>query len=109
MKLRLLLETLRRGLADELRARWRSRTHAQTDARTARLEPFGAIVQLIRPRALVFVDRRYARDLGLSPPADSALWSDPGDDGQVGRSVLSAPLEAHLQLTNRCDAGCKGC
>jgi radical SAM protein with 4Fe4S-binding SPASM domain len=22
---------------------------------------------------------------------------------------LSAPLEAHLQLTNRCDAGCRGC
>ena len=22
---------------------------------------------------------------------------------------LSAPLEAHLQLTNRCDAGCQGC
>jgi radical SAM protein with 4Fe4S-binding SPASM domain len=27
----------------------------------------------------------------------------------VGQSVLSAPLEAHLQLTNRCDAGCTGC
>ncbi|MCA9678604.1 MAG: SPASM domain-containing protein, partial [Myxococcales bacterium] len=26
-----------------------------------------------------------------------------------GAGVLAAPLEAHVQLTNRCDAGCTGC
>lgn len=78
-------------------------------ARTIRLEPFGAIVQLERPRALVFVDRAYARSLSLAPPPRSTLWQDSRDDGEVGRSVLSAPLEAHLQLTNRCGAGCRGC
>lgn len=81
-------------------------------ARSARLEPFGAIVQLSRPRALVFVDRAYARGLelvGRSGVPEPAIWADPADDGAVGRSVLSAPLEAHLQLTNRCAAGCRGC
>jgi radical SAM protein with 4Fe4S-binding SPASM domain len=66
-------------------------------------------VQLTRPRALVFVDRAYARDLGLSPPEGSTAWRDPRLEGKVGQAVLSAPLEAHLQLTNRCDAGCQGC
>jgi radical SAM protein with 4Fe4S-binding SPASM domain len=74
--------------------------------RRSRAEPFGAIVHLERPRALVFVDRDRARHLGLD---GRDRWRDPADDGAVGRSVLSAPLEAHLQLTNRCDAGCSGC
>jgi pyruvate-formate lyase-activating enzyme len=77
--------------------------------RRLRLEPFGAIVQLVTPRALVFVDRDRARSLGATPDLASEVWRDPADDGQVGRTVLSAPLEAHLQLTNRCDAGCRGC
>jgi radical SAM protein with 4Fe4S-binding SPASM domain len=78
--------------------------------RGSRLEAFGAIVQLARPRALVFVDRARARHLGLTPAAgDVATWADPAADGEVGRAPLSAPLEAHLQLTNRCGAGCNGC
>ena len=86
--------------------------------RRARLEPFGAIVQLVWPRAivqlvwpraLVFVDRTYARSLGLAPAAGATTWADERDDGDVGHSVLSGPLEAHLQLTNRCGAGCAGC
>jgi radical SAM protein with 4Fe4S-binding SPASM domain len=50
----------------------------------------------------VFVDRDRARSLGYE---ESPLWegSDQLDE------VLSGPLEAHLQLTNRCDAGCQGC
>ena len=91
------------------------------EVRRVRLEPFGAIVQLVRPRALVFVDRARARHLGVTPapgspasrtpdtPDTSDIWRDPADDGEVGRGVLSAPLEAHIQLTNRCDAGCRGC
>jgi radical SAM protein with 4Fe4S-binding SPASM domain len=71
-----------------------------------RAEAFGGIVQLAKPRALVFVDRDYARSLGEE---GGAAWADAGDDGKIGARPLRAPLEAHLQLTNRCDAGCKGC
>src|SRR5438128_10915219 len=76
--------------------------------RRARLERFGAIVQTIRPRALVFVDRARARSLGLRDDA-RRLWRDPHHDGAIGRATLTAPLEAHLQLTNRCEVGCAGC
>ncbi|MCL4226767.1 MAG: SPASM domain-containing protein [Myxococcales bacterium] len=75
--------------------------------RAARLEAFGAIVQLARPRALVFVDRARARALGLAAAAGE--WRDPAADGALGAAPLSAPLEAHLQLTNHCAAGCTGC
>jgi radical SAM protein with 4Fe4S-binding SPASM domain len=75
-------------------------------AREFRAEAFGGIAQLVRPRALVFVDREYARSLGED---GGARWADPALDGKVGAVPLSAPLEAHLQLTNRCDAGCTGC
>jgi len=71
-----------------------------------RAEAFGGIVQLERPRALVFVDRDYARSLGHD---GGARWADAASDGRVGAEPLAAPLEAHLQLTNRCDAGCQGC
>src|SRR5688572_8735678 len=71
-----------------------------------RAEAFGGIVQIDRPRALVFVDRDYARSLG---EGGGAAWADPDADGKMGLKPLSAPLEAHLQLTNRCDAGCQGC
>jgi radical SAM protein with 4Fe4S-binding SPASM domain len=75
--------------------------------RELRGEAFGAIVQLERPRALVFVDREYARELGHS---DDPRWrAHPDADGKIDATPLSAPLEAHLQLTNRCDAGCQGC
>lgn len=75
-------------------------------ARKSRVEAFGAIVQLTRPRALVFVDRDRARRLGLD---GGAAWGDPARDGAIDGAPLAAPLEAHLQLTNRCDAGCAGC
>jgi radical SAM protein with 4Fe4S-binding SPASM domain len=75
--------------------------------RQSRLEAFGAIVQLARPRALVFVDRDRARSLGMH--AQDGEWADARADGDIGRAPLSAPLEAHLQLTNHCTAGCTGC
>jgi len=62
-------------------------------------------VHLERPRALVFVDRDRARRLGYR---QSPLWQDEPDE-QWNEARLSAPLEAHLQLTNRCEAGCQGC
>jgi radical SAM protein with 4Fe4S-binding SPASM domain len=80
--------------------------------RSFRYERFGGIVQLRWPQALVFVDRDRARHLGhRTPPPlvwpDEAARDDPGDGSLL--SPLSAPLEAHLQLTNRCSAGCRGC
>jgi radical SAM protein with 4Fe4S-binding SPASM domain len=70
-----------------------------------RYESFGGIVHLSRPRALVFVDRDRARRLGYRA---SPLWAEAPDE-HWNEARLSAPLEAHLQLTNRCDAGCQGC
>jgi len=72
--------------------------------RRIRIERFGAIVQLVFPRALVFVDRDYARGIGAD---GGRIWDGP--EPEVGEHVLSAPLEAHLQLTNKCTAGCQGC
>jgi radical SAM protein with 4Fe4S-binding SPASM domain len=69
-----------------------------------RYERFGGIAQLGFPRALVFVDRERARALGHRD--GGALWT--GDEPSLD-GLLSAPIEAHLQLTNRCDAGCQGC
>ena len=73
--------------------------------RRSRHEAFGAILQTVVPRALVFVDRAYARrTLDVGEPA---IWR--GAEPVLGDAPLSAPLEAHLQLTNRCTAGCQGC
>jgi radical SAM protein with 4Fe4S-binding SPASM domain len=72
--------------------------------RRFRYERFGGIVHLERPRALVFVDHALAGRLGYRDPPP---WpADPADGEPV---VLSAPLEAHLQLTNRCENTCQGC
>lgn len=59
-------------------------------------------MQTVVPRALIFVDRDYARSIGIRGD-----WQT--DEPSVSDRILSAPLEAHLQLTNRCDAGCRGC
>lgn len=84
----------------------RVRAAREHPARKSRLERFGAILQLGVPRALVFVDRAYARRV-LALEDEPALWR--GSEPALGDHVLSAPLEAHLQLTNRCTAGCTGC
>ena len=76
------------------------------EPRRIRAERFGAIAEMDRPRALLFVDRALARRLGV----ERESWrADPEGDGDLGGAPLSAPIEAHLQLTNRCDAGCQGC
>ncbi len=92
----------RRGLDAIVSGIERVRAARSQPPRRVRVERFGAIVQLIAPRALVFVDRDYARSIGV---AES--WQGP--EPALGEHVLSAPLEAHLQLTNKCDAGCQGC
>jgi radical SAM protein with 4Fe4S-binding SPASM domain len=94
-----------RGVDSALAMVERARAARKHPPRRARLERFGAILQLTVPRALVFVDRAFARRvLGVGHPA---IWAAP--ETALGDAPLSAPLEAHLQLTNRCDAGCKGC
>jgi len=94
-----------RGVETALAAAARVRQARQHPPRRARLERFGAILQLTVPRALVFVDREFARRaLAVDRPA---IWAGP--ETGLGDAPLSAPLEAHLQLTNRCDAGCQGC
>src|SRR5580698_5508817 len=91
------------AVRDSLRA---LRVRLRWPLRRVRLESFGAIVQLAVPRALVFVDRAMARRVARVPERPAA-WNARED--QLGDRVLSAPLEAHLQLTNRCNAGCAGC
>jgi radical SAM protein with 4Fe4S-binding SPASM domain len=84
----------------------RLRAARQHPPRRARFERFGAIVQLTIPRALVFVDRAMARRV-VRVGAEPAAWREP--ESELGEHVLTAPLEAHLQITNRCGAGCQGC
>lgn len=87
--------------------------------RAFRYERFGGIAQLGgrlgMPQALVYVDHDRARALGYDAPPPG-LWpaaSDVEVDSEAMAALLaeplSAPLEAHLQLTNRCAAGCQGC
>jgi radical SAM protein with 4Fe4S-binding SPASM domain len=106
-----------RGVDSALAVAERVRDAHRHPPRRVRLERFGAILQLTVPRALVFVDRAFARRvLVAGSEAESeagsrlnrpAVWAGP--EIALGDAPLSAPLEAHLQLTNRCDAGCRGC
>lgn len=66
-----------------------------------RYESFGGIVASEEPPFLAFVDRAYMRELGL---ARSPLWQGPDHIG-----VLSAPLEVHFAVTNRCSRKCLHC
>jgi radical SAM protein with 4Fe4S-binding SPASM domain len=65
-----------------------------------RFEPFGGILALEEPPLLVHVDRYFMLDLGHGP---SPLWEEPAT------SLLSAPLEVHLSVTNACSLGCRHC
>lgn len=67
-----------------------------------RAESFGAIVSMEEPPMLAWVDRAFARSLGLS---HSPLWQGPED----AQAPLSAPTEVHLLLTGRCPARCTYC
>jgi radical SAM protein with 4Fe4S-binding SPASM domain len=84
--------------------------HHSPATRRFRYERFGGIVQLGWPRALVLVDRDRARSLGYYDAGPR--WDDAAGERTpepLVDEVLSAPLEAHLQLTNRCSVGCQGC
>ena len=103
----MIAQLARRGWDAVATALDRARGARTLPPRRVRLERFGAIIQLVAPRALVFVDRAMARSALAGVTASPAIWRGP--EPALGDHVLSAPLEAHLQLTNRCDAGCVGC
>ncbi|MRG94953.1 radical SAM/SPASM domain-containing protein [Polyangium spumosum] len=65
----------------------------------ARVEPFGAWVRL-DDGTLVAIGRGAAERLGLS---GGALWRE------ADATRRARPLEAHVAVTSRCGAGCKGC
>jgi radical SAM protein with 4Fe4S-binding SPASM domain len=65
-----------------------------------RHERFGAIIALDTPPVLAHVDQELATELGIPP---SPLWKEPRSD------VLSAPVEAHLTVTKRCNLACTHC
>jgi radical SAM protein with 4Fe4S-binding SPASM domain len=98
---------LRRARDTALALVERVRAARRYPPKRARLERFGAIVQLVAPRALVFIDRDLARRV-LSLRGEPRAWREQPTVHSAD-AVLSAPLEAHLQLTNRCGAGCAGC
>jgi len=85
-----------------LLGRWRRRLESRGQPFRFRAERFGGIVQLRWPRALVFIDGDMAAHLG-------ARTSGTTHTAAMGEAPLSAPLEAHLQLTNGCSVGCQGC
>ncbi len=66
----------------------------------ARVEDFGAWVR-VDDRTLVAVDRRRATALGLD-----GHWSGPQPTDIRGPT---APLEAHVAITERCPLSCAGC
>jgi len=65
----------------------------------ARVEPFGAWVRL-DDGTLVAIGRGAAERLGLS---GGAAWE------AAEATRRARPLEAHVAVTSRCGAGCKGC
>lgn len=65
-----------------------------------RVESFGGVLAIENPPLLVHVDQEFMREIGCQ---ESPLWQKP-DTG-----ILSAPLEVHFSVTNRCSAGCRHC
>ena len=65
-----------------------------------RFESFGGILALEDPPVLLHVDREFMRSLGHGP---SAAWEGPET------SLLAAPLEVHLSVTNACTQACRHC
>jgi radical SAM protein with 4Fe4S-binding SPASM domain len=65
-----------------------------------RYEYFGGIVCTEKPELTVFVDKNYMKELGYE---HSPLWLKNNDH------YLTAPLNAHFNLTNRCTKQCDYC
>ncbi len=68
----------------------------------ARYEQFGGIIASEEPPFLAHVDRDFMQKCGFT---DSSTWIGEEDD----YAPLSAPLEVHYSVTNRCSQGCAHC
>jgi radical SAM protein with 4Fe4S-binding SPASM domain len=73
------------------------------NALRARLEPFGAWVQIEQPRALIAINQQKSRQLGLD---GGELWEP---NTAAAAAYAPAPLEVHLAVTQRCPAACPHC
>src|SRR5207248_1248681 len=62
-----------------------------------RFERFGGVLMFEKPALLVTATRAFLRRCGLD---GGTAWAAPEDERAVPR--LSAPVEAHLALTNAC-------
>lgn len=71
-----------------------------------RFERFGGVLMFEKPALLVTGDRAWMRSLGLE---GGARWKGSEEDAAGAVPRMSAPVEAHLALTNACTAGCSHC
>ncbi len=69
------------------------------DKNKVRYEPFGGIVLLEDISSTVFVDKAYMKKMGYE---GNLLW-------ESGQEHLSAPLNVHFNLTNKCPKQCEYC
>jgi radical SAM protein with 4Fe4S-binding SPASM domain len=69
-----------------------------------RFERFGGVMMFAKPALLVTAGRAFLRSCGLD---GGAAWEGPEESD--AQPKLSAPVEAHLALTNACTAGCEHC
>jgi radical SAM protein with 4Fe4S-binding SPASM domain len=74
-----------------------------------RFEKFGGVLSFENPPLLVTAGRAFMRSCGLAPAAGSDAWAGTEADADLAVPRLSAPVEAHLALTNKCNAGCAHC
>ncbi len=74
-------------------------TDVAINNRRARYEPFGGIIWLEDIPATVFVDVKYMKALGFKA---SELWKS-------SQTHLTAPLNVHFNLTQRCPKKCDWC
>ena len=85
---------------------WRSLRNRVLPRFTYRYEPFGGVLMFEKPALLVTGDRAWMRSLGLD---GGARWKGTEAEASVAVPRMSAPIEAHLALTNACTAGCSHC
>ncbi|OGS22205.1 MAG: hypothetical protein A2252_12375 [Elusimicrobia bacterium RIFOXYA2_FULL_39_19] len=64
-----------------------------------RYESYGGIIASDNPPLLAHVDKNYMLELGFKK---SVLWKSK-------RKFLTAPLEVHLSVTNKCPLKCRSC
>lgn len=75
------------------------KTQINDEGLKVRYESFGGIVGINDPPALVYVNKKIMKELGLNK---SELWNNP-------QGYLSAPTEVHFNITNSCPLNCSHC